>query len=148
MPVKTRSQIEENLIAGDCVMYRDFVAAYNCEGRKIQNFVFVVLYRTVPNGPLLTYKFNNICDNKETQSADPAYFADVFCDFFKRNLCDFFKRHNITRVYLSGDHGFSSIQTLYNESLFKEKYGIEFKEKYGIETVLFFLCSYHNPSEN
>ena len=29
-------QIEENLKVGDCVMYRDFVAAYNCEGRKIQ----------------------------------------------------------------------------------------------------------------
>ena len=135
-------KIEEDLKVGECVMYRDFVAAYNCEGKKVQNLVLVVLYRDAPNGPLKTYKFNNLCDDKRTRSADPAYVADVFEFYFGKHVdpqynCDFFRRNKITRVYLSGDHGthFSSIQTMYNESRFKEQYGVEF--------VLFFLCSYH-----
>jgi transcriptional regulator with XRE-family HTH domain len=135
-------KIEEDLKVGECVMYRDFVAAYNCEGKKVQNLVLVVLYRDAPNGPLKTYKFNNLCDDKKTRSADPAYVADVFEFYFGKHVdpqynCDFFRRNKITRVYLSGDHGthFSSIQTMYNESRFKEEYGVEF--------VLFFLCSYH-----
>jgi hypothetical protein len=135
-------KIEENLKVGECVMYRDFVAAYNCEGKKVQNLVLVVLYRDAPNGPLKTFKFNNLCDDKRTRSADPAYVADVFEFYFGKNVdpkynCDFFRRNKITRVYVSGDHGthFSSIQTMFNES--------RFKEEYGIELIAFFLCSYH-----
>jgi hypothetical protein len=133
-------KIERNLKVAECVMYRDFVAAYNCEGSKIQNLVLVCLYRDVANGPLKVFKFNNLCDDKDSRSADPAYVADVFEFYFGKNgdpefKCSFFKQ--FTRVYISGDHGthFSSIETMFNESRFKELYGVEF--------VMFFLCSYH-----
>ena len=133
-------KIERNLKVGECVLYRDFVAAYNCEGSKIQNLVLVCLHRDVANGPLKVFKFNNLCDDKDSRSADPAYVADVFEFYFGKNgdpefKCSFFKQFH--RVYISGDHGthFSSIETMFNESRFKELYGVEF--------VMFFLCSYH-----
>jgi hypothetical protein len=34
--------IQANLVPGEAVVYRDFVAAYNCDGQKIQNLVYVV----------------------------------------------------------------------------------------------------------
>ena len=87
-------------------------------------------------------KFNNFCDDETTRSADAYYVADVYEYFFndklpKGHYCPFFKAQNIKRIYLSGDHGvhFSSAATIYNESLFESRYGIELR--------IYSLCSYH-----
>ena len=88
------------------------------------------------------FKFNNLCDDPKSRSADAYYVADVFDFYFARNgdpayVCQFFQTQKITRVYLSGDHGphFSSCQTMYNESCMHRLYGIDLR--------VFFLCSYH-----
>ena len=78
---KTIKQIEENLKVGEGVMYRDFVAAYNCDGEKIQNLVLVFLWRSVANGPIRVFKFNNLCGDERTRSADAHYVAGraIYC---------------------------------------------------------------------
>jgi hypothetical protein len=84
-------------------------------------------------------KFNHFCADKDSQSADAYYMADVW-EFFLghgEGHSGFLQRNNITKLYVSGDHGphFSSARTLWNEStLF---------EKHGIVLHMFFLCSYH-----
>ena len=86
-----------------------------------------------------TIKLNNYCSNENASMADAYYVADVF-DFLLRGDEDtlkFFQQKKFKRLFISGDHGphFSSIQTIYNESTFMKRY--------GIEVHLFFLCSYH-----
>ena len=140
---RTIKKIEASLVPGEAVIYRDFVAAYNCEGTKLQNLVLVVLWRETNIGaPLQVWKFSNLCDDPNSRSADAYYVADVFEFYFgiQRGLqhsCPFFRQHGIKKIYVSGDHGphFSSIATMYNESTMKEKY--------DLEVVIFFLCSYH-----
>ena len=132
-------RIEENLVPGECVLYRDFVALYNCEGNKVQNLVLVALWRMQPGEPLRVFKFSNYCDDKDTRSADAYYVADVFDFYFGQgeHHCKFFQVNNITKIYISGDHGphFSSIQTIYNETTIYARY--------GIIVEAFSLCSYH-----
>jgi hypothetical protein len=139
---KTIKQIESDLVPGEAVLYRDFVAAYNCEGTKLQNLVLVVLWRETIGAPLQVWKFSNLCDDPQSRSADAYYVADVFEFYFgvqrgQEHSCSFFRDMGIKKIYVSGDHGphFSSIATMFNESTMKEKY--------GLEIVLFFLCSYH-----
>ena len=139
---RTIKKIEANLGPGEAVMYRDFVAAYNCEGSKLQNLVLVVLWRETIGAPLQIWKFSNLCDDPNSRSADAYYVADVFDFYFGiqqglQHSCPFFRQHGIKKIYVSGDHGphFSSIKTMYNESTMKEKY--------DLEVVIFFLCSYH-----
>ena len=60
---KVIKEIEEGLDPGEAVMYRDFVAAYNCDGEKLQNLVFVLRWRNSKGQPLQTFKFNNMCDD-------------------------------------------------------------------------------------
>jgi hypothetical protein len=140
---RTIKKIEAKVGPGEAVMYRDFVAAYNCEGTKLQNLVLVVLWRETIGAPLQVWKFSNLCDDPNSRSADAYYVADVFDFYFGiqqnglQHSCPFFRQHGIKKIYVSGDHGphFSSIKTMYNESTMKEKY--------DLEVVIFFLCSYH-----
>ena len=132
-------RIEANLVPGECVLYRDFVALYNCEGNKVQNLVLVVLWRKVAGEPIRVFKFNNYCDDKNSRSADAYYVADVFDFYFGQGShhCTFFQANNITKIFISGDHGphFSSIQTIFNETTIYSRY--------GIVVEAFSLCSYH-----
>ena len=139
---RTIKKIEASLVPGEAVIYRDFVAAYNCEGTKLQNLVLVVLWRETTGTPLQVWKFSNLCDDPNSRSADTYYVADVFEFYFGiqhglQHSCPFFRQYGIKKIYVSGDHGphFSSIATMYNESTMKEKY--------DLEVVIFFLCSYH-----
>ena len=139
---RTIKKIEATLAPGEAVMYRDFVAAYNCEGTKLQNLVLVVLWRETIGGPLQVWKFSNLCDDPNSRSADAYYVADVFEFYFgvqrgRTHTCSFFRDRKIKKIYVSGDHGphFSSIATMYNESTMAEKY--------DLEVEIFFLCSYH-----
>jgi hypothetical protein len=140
---RTIKKVEAGLGPGEAVMYRDFVAAYNCEGTKLQNLVLVVLWRETIGAPLHVWKFSNLCDDPNSRSADAYYVADVFEFYFDiqqnclQHSCPFFRQLGIKKIYVSGDHGphFSSIATMYNESTMKEKY--------DLEVVIFFLCSYH-----
>ena len=43
---------EANLKVGECVVYRDFVNQYTCDGKKMANLQFVIIYRTEPTGNL------------------------------------------------------------------------------------------------
>jgi hypothetical protein len=132
-------QLEGMLKPGECVMYRDFVNQYMCGGSKLSNLVLVVIWRCKDGAPTMVVKFNNFCDDPASRGCDAFYVADVFHLYVgsQDNACQFFKREGITNVFLSGDHGphFTSIKTIYNESLFFERY--------GIVLVCFFLCSYH-----
>lgn len=74
---KTIKNFEANLKVGEGVMYRDFVAAYNCDGEKIQNLVLVFLWRSVDKGPLRVFKFNNLCGDEQTRSADAHFVAGL-----------------------------------------------------------------------
>ena len=58
------------MLAGDILFYRDFVSQYNCDGRKVSNFVLVARWRKEDDGPLHTFKFNNFCSDKGEFSAD------------------------------------------------------------------------------
>ena len=93
---KIIQNITTNLVPGECVMYRDFVAMYNCEGEKIQNLVLVAMWRDKPNDPIRVFKFNNYCADKNSRASDGYYVADVM-DFFAgktstpdRQHCNFF----------------------------------------------------------
>ena len=140
----TIKKIEDNLVPGEALVYRDFVACYNCEGHKVQNLVLVVEWRTEVGGPLRVMKLNNYCSDPDSRSSDAHYVADVF-EFHMRTGKDgdssyysnIFRMNKITTVFLSGDHGphFSAAATIYNESTFLSMY--------GIRLLTFFLCSYH-----
>ena len=142
--------LEMNMLAGDVMFYRDFVAQYNCDGRKIANLVLVALWRETDGGFLHTFKFNNFCSNKKENSADAFYVADVFNFMlgqggnhthlqFMDGIRMKAKNHDRDpRLFIVGDHGthFVDVHTMYNESTFYAKY--------GFETYVFFLCSYHS----
>ena len=134
-------KIESGLQPGQAVVYRDFVAQYNCDGEKVANLVLVVIWIAVVNGvsSKQVFKLNHFCSAKKERSQDAYFVAAVFDFHFGKGgkHSAFFKNQKITKIFLSGDHGshFSSIQTIYNESCFFEKY--------GLEVHLFFLCSYH-----
>ena len=111
----------EGLKVGECVIFRDFVNMYsdaNDQGtNQVKNLQLVLL---------------------ETQSCNSHYVADVF-EYLLHHPDEhhwgFLRKFH--KIFICGDHGphFSSKETMYNESTFQEKYGIE------VETV--FLCSYH-----
>ena len=134
-------QIEEDLLPGEAVVYRDFVACYNSQGHKLQNLVLVLLYRTNIGRPLQSFQLNHYCDNKDSQSNDAYYVADVFEFHLKeagQGGSGIFKELlGIRKIWLVGDHGshFSAAATVYNESLFKRLY--------NIAVLVVFLCSYH-----
>lgn len=94
--------------------------------QKIVNLVLCVLWREADTGPLHVLNIHNFCSDKETQSADAYFVADVM-DFHLQKNSD---SHPGTfdafhKIFLAGDHRshFSSIQTIFDESKFYEKYG-------------------------
>ena len=131
-------QIEINLKKGECLVYRDFVNHHNANGGKVVNLVLCLLWREEDDGPLHVLNIHNFCTDKDTQSADAFFVADVF-DFHLQRQSDThpgtFDR--FTKIYPACDHGphFSSVMTMHNESTFYEKYGKEVESH--------FLCSYH-----
>ena len=147
-------EIEAKMLAGDLLIYRDFVAQYNCDGGKIANLVLVLMWRENDDGVLHTFKFNNFCSNgrkgasKKENSADAFYVADVF-EFLLgqegeahpgliNEIRNFAHAEGRTpRLFIVGDHGthFVDVQTLFNESTFRRRF--------GFATFVFFLCSYH-----
>ena len=126
---------EENLKFGDgtCVLYRDFVNCYNEAGQKVKNLVLVKITRG-EDGDLVVEKLHNFCSDKNS-GCDAYFVADVFQHHFSEGGSGFFD--DIKHIILSGDHGphFASIQTLWNESTFFNKYQKTIEPK--------FLCSYH-----
>jgi hypothetical protein len=102
------------------------------------NLVLCVLWREKDKGPLHVLNIHNFCTDKDTQSADAYFVADVM-DFHLQTKSDTHPGtfDAFTKIYLTGDHGphFSSAQTANNESTFYEKYGKKVESH--------FLCSYH-----
>ena len=130
----------EGLKVGECVIFRDFVNMYidaNHQGTN-KNLQLVLLWREEEGGVIKELKISNICTDRETQSCNSHYVADVF-EYLLHHPDEhhwgFLRKFH--KIFICGDHGphFSSKETMYNESTFQEKYGIE------VETV--FLCSYH-----
>ena len=138
---KTVKEIESRLQPGEAVLYRDFVNQYMSGGQKLLNLVFVLLWHDGDRTQRFTkvMKFNHMCDDTKgsnsTGSCDAYYMADVWDQFL--GVCQHLKRKNITKLYVSGDHGphFACAQTHYKESAVFDDY--------GIELFMFFLCSYH-----
>ena len=133
----TMKKIENNLKQGEAVLYRDFVNQYMSGGGKLYNLVFVLLWHE--NEGRQQYerimKFNHMCSDPETGSCDAYFMADVWEYFL--GVSKFLKRKNITKLYVSGDHGphFSAVQTFFKECTLYLKYQILLHD--------FFLCSYH-----
>lgn len=127
-----------DLKIGECLVYRDFVNQHNEEGKKINNFVLVVLYREVEGGPLLPHNISNIIEFANDGSCDSYFVADAFIFHLKKKeqggsgLFEPFQT-----IIISGDHGphFSSAETVYHESTFYER----FDKKIRVLS----LCSYH-----
>ena len=128
-------QAAEELTVGECLVYRDFVNQHNEHGKKINNFVLVVLYREVENGDLLVLNLSNIIEYAKDGSCDAYFVADVFTFHMKQGGSGLFDRFHT--IIISGDHGphFSSAETIYHESTFYAKY----KKKIRVLS----LCSYH-----
>ena len=128
----------EHLTIRQCLVYRDFVNQHNVQGRKINNFVLVVLYRETEGGELLTFNLSNIIEFDKKGSCDAYFVADVFT-FHLKSIANggsgLFERFDT--IIISGDHGphFSSAETVYNESTFFPLY----KKKIRVLS----LCSYH-----
>lgn len=127
--------IQEGLKPGEMLMYRDFVNQYTHNG-QLKNLVLVCMWRETVCNELNILKIHNFCTDKNTAHTTSHFVADVFKHHFdegkKGGLFGRFKK-----IYISGDHGphFSSMDTIFMESTYWEKYGVE------IECV--FLCSYH-----
>jgi hypothetical protein len=110
--------ILQTMKPGTCLVYRDFVNQHNEKNGKVANLVLVVLWREAEDAPLNMIKISNICTDKDTQSTDAAFVADVMDNHFAPGRRSFFDRFK--RVYLVGDHGshFSCKQTFWEESQF------------------------------
>ena len=132
-------QLEQTIVVGEAIVYRDFVAQYACQGNKVNNLILVVLWRATDNGVLEVFKLNHFCSNPAERAHDSYYVADVFDFYFniEREGSSFFKMRGIKKIYLSGDHSphFASKMTMFNESCMYHKYGLI------IHCI--FLCSYH-----
>ena len=131
-------QAAAELQVGECLVYRDFVNQHNEKGRKINNFVLVVLYREVSGGDLVPINISNIIEFDKDGSCDAYFVADVFTFHLKskeQGGTGLFERFH--KIIISGDHGphFSSAETIYHESTFYAKY------KKQIQVLS--LCSYH-----
>ena len=72
MVEKLMADLKEN----ECLLFRDFVNQHNILGSKINNLVFVVIEKS--NEVLLRSKISNFCSDKESQSCDKDFVADVF----------------------------------------------------------------------
>lgn len=131
-------QIEHELKPGQCLCYRDFVNQHNAEGGKVVNLVLCLLWREQEQGPLFVLNIYNFCTDKQSQSADAYHVADVM-DFQlqKKSATNPGTFDAFSEIFFAGDHGphLSSVQTMYNESCFYEKYNKEVESH--------FLCSYH-----
>ena len=129
--------LEETLLPGWCIVYRDFVNSYD-EEQKVSNLVFVVLWRENAGEPLRIKKIHNICASEEMNSCDSFYVEAAF-QFHLKSKSDggsgFFERFHT--MIICGDHGshFSSAQTIWQEAMWSIMYN---KKVY-----LIFLCSYH-----
>ena len=128
--------IQENLKPKECLIYRDFVNQYTPDG-KLTNLVLVCIWRETEGGEQQVLKIHHLCTNKNAQSTDAHYVADVFKYHLERKKKGeglFAKFHTL---YLSGDHGphFISKETVYHESTW-------YKE-YNVKVHCYFLCSYH-----
>jgi hypothetical protein len=124
--------IEDNLLPGEVVVFRDFVNTSSQSG-KVSNLVLVLLWRTTKGGALQVRKIHNFCTDKQHRSCDAAYVFDVF-RFLLTKTNEFKGFH---KIYLSGDHGphFTCVKTFWHES--------QFCELYGKELHVIYLCSYH-----
>jgi hypothetical protein len=129
--------IMNQLARNECLLYRDFVNQHNVRGKKVNNLVFVLIQRN-ENGVLIRSKISNFCSDSESNMCDADFVADVF-EFHLQAKGDHGSGlfEEFTKIYVSGDHGphFSSIQTLYNESRMKKRWGKQFH--------IISLCSYH-----
>ena len=137
---KVIKEIEAGLKPNEAVMYRDFVAQYNCDGCKIANLVFVVIFRQTVDSDRGTtrhqvFKINHFCHHPDERSADRFYVAAVMK--LQLQAGGFMKTHGIDRLYISGDHGphFAAIATFFDESTMFDRF--------QVDVHVFFLCSYH-----
>ena len=111
-------ELEAKLAVGEALVYRDFVAQYMCDGKKINNLVLVVLWRETTGGRLNVFKLNHFCSAAGELAHDLYYVADVFAWYFTDtgNNSNLFRQRGIQRLFIVGDHGshFSSKATVYN----------------------------------
>jgi hypothetical protein len=121
-------EIERRLQPGQAIVYRDFVNMYIEAGgttknsNQLKNLQLVVLWRDQAGEPLRCLKLAHLCTDKETQSCDAYYVADVF-DFqlSKPDGHHYGFLSKFKKVFICGDHGphFAAKATMFNESTFK-----------------------------
>lgn len=131
-------QIEKDLVPGQVLVFRDFVNQYNHRGKKINDLVLVLLWVEKPHGAIRVKVVHNFCADTDTQSCDTHFMQDVYR--FHLGKAD--AHHSglfaqFDEIIVAGDHGshFSSVETIYFESLIKEMYN---KRVHVVS-----LCSYH-----
>jgi hypothetical protein len=133
--------IEAGLQVNEAVMYRDFVAQYNCDGTKVANLVFVIIFRQTVDGEdgvatrHQVFKINHFCHHPDERSADVFYVATVMEMLLKAG--GFLQAYGITRLFISGDHGphFAALRTFFDETTMFERF--------QVDVHIFYLCSYH-----
>ena len=137
--------IKSNLQPRQAVVYRDFVNMYmkrdgEKSGNQLKDLQLVVMWRDKLGEDLKVVKLSHLCSDRETYSCDSFFTADVF-DYQLSPPDDthegFLNKDKFDKLYIVGDHGphFSAKETVWHESQFQERYGVE------VESV--FLCSYH-----
>ena len=127
-------KIEHSLQQGECLMYRDFVSQYCCDGSKMCNLQLVVVFKDKMD----VQRQVQISNFSHCESNDAFFVQDVMDLHMKgKNNGGSGVFDKYRKITITGDHGvhFSDVQTVYNES--------RMFEKYGKEIHIVSLCSYH-----
>ena len=128
--------IEENLMPGQVLIYRDFVNQYNEDKKKINNLVFVII-RPSPDGIGNIYDYVDCIAHTK---CDAKYHSHCLDHLFQRE--DIFPRG--TTVYISGDHGphFWCWDTLAFQSTLFGKYGVRTLQLPRLQSLRRTWCQY------
>jgi hypothetical protein len=132
-------EVVNNSKVGETAIIRDFVNHHDHSGSHVKSLIFVLLRRTVPNGPLRILKITNYCSDKVTMSTDSYFYRDV-ADFHlspKKVGSNPGHLDDSSRIVMIGDHGphFSSKKAMYFES--------SVYRTYDKEITAAFYTSYH-----
>jgi hypothetical protein len=140
---------EKAVQPGSMVWYRDFVNQHDSDGAKIHDYVLVMMYREVKDGPLMKLVVHNVTSDSETNMCDASMVQDMIDHHLsgESNVGDGLIMEQtaagggVLKLYQAGDHGpqLSGNETLYAQSAFWDKYRVEIRDG--------FLCSYFNPCD-
>jgi hypothetical protein len=114
-------ECEDNLDAGQCVVYEDFVNYYAIDGSKVYNLVFTIV--TMEGGIRHVRWVNNYCTDEGAKKADAYFVRDVW-DHNLRSRAEggtgeFDEFESILRTGDSGPH-FHNYKTIWFESTIEQ----------------------------